>query len=45
MCQSGLRSYLATRILKQHGFDAYNFVGGYAFYRAITADKLAAELS
>ena len=27
---------LATRILKQHGFDAYNFVGGYAFYRAIT---------
>ena len=25
MCQSGLRSYLATRILMQNGFDSYNF--------------------
>ena len=32
MCQSGLRSYLATRILSQYGFDAYNFRGGYRFY-------------
>lgn len=35
MCQSGLRSYLATRILVQNGFDAYNFVGGYRLYNSI----------
>lgn len=31
-CHSGLRSYVATRILAQHGFDCYNLAGGYAFY-------------
>ena len=45
MCQSGLRSYLATRILKQNEFDAYNFVGGYTFYNVINNDKLIAEQS
>ena len=35
MCQSGLRSYLATRILVQNGFDAYNFTGGYRLYNSI----------
>lgn len=35
MCQSGLRSYIATRILVQNGFDAYNFVGGYLLYNSI----------
>lgn len=39
MCQSGLRSYLATRILVQNGFDAYNFVGGYRLYSSIYNDK------
>ncbi|MBR6517928.1 MAG: FAD-dependent oxidoreductase [Bacilli bacterium] len=39
MCQSGLRSYLATRILVQNGFDAYNFVGGYRLYFSIYNDK------
>ena len=34
MCQSGLRSYLACRILAQNGFDCYNFAGGYRFYEA-----------
>ena len=34
MCQSGLRSYLACRILTQNGFDCYNFSGGYRFYDA-----------
>ena len=43
MCQSGLRSYIATRILMQHGFEAYNFSGGYRFYRSIYNDKLAAK--
>ena len=35
MCQSGLRSYLACRILMQNGFDCYNFSGGYRFYDAV----------
>ena len=34
MCQSGLRSYLACRILTQNGYDCYNFSGGYRFYAA-----------
>ena len=32
MCQSGLRSYLACRILAQNAFDCYNFAGGYRYY-------------
>lgn len=31
-CQSGLRSYLACRILCQQGFDCYNIAGGYNLY-------------
>lgn len=38
MCQSGLRSYLACRILAQYGFTCYNFTGGYRFYEAVTTD-------
>ena len=40
MCQSGLRSYLASRILMQNGFDVYNFVGGYRLYSAIKNNHL-----
>lgn len=36
MCQSGLRSYLACRILAQHDFDCYNFSGGYRFYESVS---------
>ena len=39
MCQSGLRSYLSTRILVQNGFDAYNFVGGYRLYASIKNEE------
>lgn len=39
MCQSGLRSYIASRILSGNGFDAYNFSGGYRLYAAIRNDK------
>lgn len=42
-CQSGLRSYLACRILAQHGFDAWNFRGGYGFYRVVAADGALAR--
>ena len=38
MCQSGLRSYLACRILTQNGFDCYNFAGGYRWYASLRAD-------
>ena len=31
-CYSGLRSYLACRILTQHGFDCSNLSGGFRFY-------------
>ena len=31
-CYSGLRSYLACRILSENGFDCYNLAGGYRFY-------------
>ncbi len=39
MCQSGLRSYLACRLLTQHGFACRNFAGGYRFYEAVTTDR------
>ena len=43
MCQSGLRSYIACRILSQEGFDCYNFGGGYLLYRSMEADRLTRE--
>ena len=39
ICQSGLRSYIACRILTGFGFDAYNFSGGYRFYEAVSHDR------
>ena len=42
MCQSGLRSYIATRILMQNGYDAYNFIGGYRLYSSIFNDEILA---
>ena len=39
ICQSGLRSYIACRILAGFGFDAYNFSGGYRFYETVTHDR------
>ena len=43
ICQSGLRSYIAARILAGRGFEVYNFAGGYRFYAAVVRDKLFAE--
>ncbi len=34
-CQVGLRGYVATRILTQNGFNAYNLSGGYRLYHSI----------
>lgn len=39
MCQSGLRSYLACRILSQNGFDCFNFAGGYRLYESIKTNN------
>jgi rhodanese-related sulfurtransferase len=43
ICQSGLRSYIASRILEGNGFDAYNFAGGFRFYDAVTHDRALIE--
>jgi len=45
ICQSGLRSYIATRILEGYGFEAYNFAGGFRFYDAVTNDRALVEAS
>lgn len=39
ICQSGLRSYIATRILEGSGYEAYNFSGGFRFYDAVNNDR------
>ena len=43
ICQSGLRSYIATRILSGYGYDTYNFSGGFRFYDAVTNDRCLIE--
>ena len=43
ICQSGLRSYIATRILEGYGFEAYNFAGGFRFYDAVMNDRALTE--
>ena len=43
VCQSGLRSYLACRILSQSGFDCRHLAGGYRLYESAVRDRAAAE--
>ena len=43
MCQSGLRSYLACRILSQRGYECRNFSGGYRLYQTVRQDRAAAK--
>jgi rhodanese-related sulfurtransferase len=43
ICQSGLRSYIACRILAGNGFDCYNFSGGFRFYDAVFNDRCLIE--
>lgn len=40
-CYSGLRSYIAERILKQHGFKAKNLDGAFALYQTVLPEKLS----
>ncbi|MGM8140554.1 FAD-dependent oxidoreductase [Enterococcus italicus] len=39
-CHSGLRSYVAERILKQHGFHVKNLDGAFALYHAVLPEEL-----
>ena len=43
ICQSGLRSYIASRILEGNGYTAYNFAGGFRFYDAVMNDRALIE--
>ena len=38
-CHSGLRSYLACRILMQNGFECYNLSGCYRFYQIVIHER------
>ena len=43
ICQSGLHSYIAVRILEGYGFEAWNFAGGFRFYDAVMNDRVLIE--
>ena len=43
ICQSGLRSYIATRILAENGYESYNFAGGFRFYDVVINDRCMIE--
>lgn len=43
ICQSGLRSYIATRILSENGYECYNFAGGFRFYDVVVNDRCMIE--
>lgn len=38
-CHSGLRSYIACRILVGYGFDCYSLAGGYRLYESVMEAK------
>ena len=39
-CHSGLRSYLAERLLKQHGFNVKNLDGAYLLYSTVKPEEI-----
>ena len=42
-CQTGLRSYLACRLLTQYGFTCAHLSGGYSFYQVVTQERQTAR--
>ena len=42
-CHSGLRSYIACRILTGYGYDCYNLAGGWRLYDAVTKNRRVPE--
>ena len=45
ICQSGLRSYIASRILEGNGYETYNFSGGFRFYDTVVNDRALIEMA
>ena len=43
ICQSGLRSYIAARILTGYGFECWNFAGGFRLLDAVRNDRALIE--
>ena len=43
ICESGLRSYIASRILEGSGYEAFNFSGGFRYYNAVINDRALTE--
>ena len=44
-CHSGLRSYLACRILTGNGYDCYNLAGGWRLYESVINERTVPEYS
>ncbi len=42
-CQSGLRSYVSSRILRQEGFNVYNLSGGYLSWQIVDKDRKSSQ--
>ncbi len=42
-CHSGLRSYIACRILSGNGYDCYNLAGGWRLYESVAKEKAVPE--
>jgi len=44
-CHSGLRSYLACRILTGNGYDCYNLAGGWRLYESVINERTVPKYS
>lgn len=42
-CHSGLRSYIACRILSGHGYDCFNLAGGWRLYESAINERTVPE--
>ncbi|MBQ6810826.1 MAG: FAD-dependent oxidoreductase [Firmicutes bacterium] len=42
-CHSGLRSYIACRILSGNGYDCYNLAGGWRLYESVIHERTVPE--
>ena len=42
-CHSGLRSYIACRILSGNGYDCYNLAGGWRLYESVINERTVPE--
>ena len=44
-CHSGLRSYIACRILEGYGYKTYNLAGGFRLYESVINERTVPEYS